>query len=37
MGMKPYGFWLGDVLAGYTPLWIGLVFYYSGAWKKRSV
>lgn len=37
IGMKHYGFWLGDVLAGYTPLWIGLVFYYSGKWKKRSV
>ena len=37
LGMKHYGFWLGDALAGFTPLWIGLVFYYSGAWKKRSV
>ena len=37
LGMKHYGFWLGDALAGFTPLWIGLVFYYSGKWKKRSV
>lgn len=37
LGMKHYGFWLGDALAGFTPLWIGLFFYYSGAWKKRSV
>jgi Na+-driven multidrug efflux pump len=37
IGMKHYGFWLGDALAGFTPLWIGLVFYFSGSWKKRSV
>ena len=37
LGMKHYGFWLGDALAGFTPLWIGLVFYFSGKWKKRSV
>ncbi len=37
LGMKHYGFWLGDALAGFTPLWLGLIFYYSGAWKKRSV
>jgi putative MATE family efflux protein len=37
LGMKHYGFWLGDALAGFTPLWIGLVFYYSGSWKKQSV
>ncbi len=37
LGMKHYGFWLGDVLTGFTPLWIGIVFYYSGAWKKKSV
>lgn len=27
LGMKHYGFWLGDVLAGFTPFWIGLVYY----------
>lgn len=32
--MKHYGFWLGDALAGFTPFWIGLVFYFTGAWKK---
>lgn len=37
LGMKHYGFWLGDALAGFTPLWIGLVFYFSDKWKKRSV
>jgi len=32
--MKHYGFWLGDALAGFTPFWIGLVFYFTGSWKK---
>ena len=34
------GFWLGDAMAGYTPLLIGSLFYMSGKWKdgrkKRS-
>jgi len=34
LGMKHYGFWLGDALAGFTPFWIGLVFYWTGLWKK---
>ena len=34
LGMKHYGFWLGDALAGFTPFWIGLIFYCTGAWKK---
>lgn len=33
-GMKHYGFWLGDALAGFTPFFIGLVFYFTGLWKK---
>jgi Na+-driven multidrug efflux pump len=37
LGMKHYGFWLGDTLAGFTPFFIGIVFYYSGKWKKSSV
>ncbi|MBQ8137302.1 MAG: MATE family efflux transporter [Clostridia bacterium] len=28
------GFWLGDSLAGFMPLLIGLAFYLSGRWKK---
>lgn len=28
-----YGFFLGDALAGFTPFWIGIVFYISGKWK----
>jgi len=34
--MEYIGFWLGDALAGFTPLWIGLVYYFSGAWKTRK-
>ncbi|MBE5800800.1 MAG: MATE family efflux transporter [Clostridiales bacterium] len=34
LNMKHYGFWLGDALAGFTPFWIGLIFYFSGRWKK---
>ena len=33
--MKHYGFWLGDALAGFTPFWIGIVFYFSGRWKRE--
>lgn len=33
LDMKHLGFWLGDALAGFTPFVIGLVFYFSGAWK----
>ncbi len=36
LGMKHYGFWLGDALAGFTPFWIGLIFYFSGIWKKEK-
>jgi len=35
LDMKHFGFWLGDALAGYTPFFIGLVFYLTGAWKKK--
>ena len=36
LGMEYMGFWLGDALAGFTPFWIGLVFYFSGKWKTRK-
>lgn len=36
LDMKLYGFWLGDALAGFTPSWIGLVFYFTGMWKKGA-
>lgn len=34
LNMKYYGFWLGDAIAGFTPFFIGVVFYVSGKWKK---
>lgn len=37
LGMEHYGFWLGDALAGFTPFWIGLVYYFSGRWKKQEI
>lgn len=37
LDMKHYGFWLGDALAGFTPFWIGLIFYFSGHWKKGKL
>ncbi len=33
LDMKHYGFWLGDALAGFTPFFIGLWFYFSDKWK----
>ena len=35
--MNYLGFWLGDALAGFTPMFIGFVFYFSGVWKKSNV
>ncbi len=35
--MEYMGFWLGDALAGYTPFFIGTVFYFSGKWKKKEI
>ena len=37
LGMEAYGFWLGDAVAGFTPLFIGTVFYLSGRWKKSAI
>ncbi len=37
LGMEHYGFWLGDALAGFTPFWIGLVYYFSGRWKNENI
>ena len=36
LNMQHYGFWLGDALAGFTPFFIGLVFYWSGRWKRQK-
>lgn len=35
LDMKYFGFWLGDALAGFTPMFIGAVFYCKGSWKKE--
>ncbi len=32
IGMGAYGFWLGDALAGFTPFWLGMIYYLSGRW-----
>lgn len=36
LGMEYTGFWLGDALAGFTPFWLGLIFFLSGKWKKNA-
>jgi len=36
LDMRHYGFWLGDAVAGFTPFVIGIVFYFSGRWKKEK-
>ncbi len=34
LNMEHFGFWLGDALAGFTPFFIGLWFYFSKRWMK---
>lgn len=34
MKLDCFGFWMGDALAGFMPMLIGLTFYLSGRWKK---
>lgn len=34
LGWGPFGFWMGDALAGYVPLLIGGIYFLSGKWKK---
>ena len=36
LDMKHTGFWLGDALAGFTPFWVGIVFFFTGLWKKSA-
>jgi Na+-driven multidrug efflux pump len=33
--MESFGFWLGDALAGFTPFFIGIVYYVTGLWKRE--
>ena len=35
VGMGCQGFWYGDALAGFMPLVIGLVYFFSGKWRNR--
>ena len=35
--MQYYGFWLGDAIAGFTPFFIGVVFYFNGNWKNSAI
>ena len=34
--MGYFGFWLGNSLAGVTPFVLGVIYYLSGWWKKKS-
>lgn len=34
--MRYVGFWLGDAIAGFTPLWIGAIYFLSGRWKNSK-
>ena len=34
LGLGLTGFWWGSAIAGFTPVVIGAVYYYSGRWKK---
>ena len=34
LDMGALGFWLGDALAGLTPFVIGVVYYFSGKWRR---
>lgn len=34
VGMGCQGFWYGDALAGFMPMVIGLIFFFSGRWRK---
>ncbi len=35
-GLAAQGFWLGDALAGNVPLIIGIIFFFSKKWQKKS-
>ena len=35
-GLDCLGFWYGDALAGFIPITIGMIFFFSGKWKKLS-
>ena len=37
LGRGIEGFWYGNAIAGYCPMLIGGVYYFSGLWKKRRL
>lgn len=37
LGWGVYGFWYGDVLAGFVPFIIGGVYFWSGMWERRKL
>ena len=37
MGMGYKGFWYGDACAGFTPLWVGAIYYYTKAWQRSII
>ncbi len=37
MKLDCFGFWMGDALAGFMPLFIGSAFYLSGRWREHTV
>lgn len=37
LGLKCRGFWFGDAIAGFVPITISMVFYFSGKWKEEKV
>ena len=36
LNFRYVGFWLGDALAGFTPFWLGAIYYFSGQWKTNK-
>lgn len=36
LNLRYIGFWLGDALASFTPFWLGMIYYLSGAWRTRK-
>ncbi len=37
LGYGIWGLWYGNAAAGFTPFFVGLIFYYSGRWKQRPL
>jgi Na+-driven multidrug efflux pump len=35
-GFGVYGFWYGHALAGLTPFFVGIVYFFTGRWRTRK-